>query len=801
MAWVNISLLLGGAALMAVPIVLHLIMRQQPKQLIFPALRFVKQRKETNSRRMQLRHWILLALRCLLILLIGMALARPSVASTEFGNWLLVGGLGVMLALAVIVMLATALQRRGIMLLSSFGAITALLGVVFLWLLATVSSGGKTPDLGDRQAPVAAVLLIDTAPRMQYRADNKTRLAAAQELGGWLLKQLPEDSEIAILDARAGLASFAVDRAAATQALERLQPTGAPVALPTQIREAIALVKQSEKTRKDVYVFTDLTAAAWNSDDAQGLANALSDAPDIGMHLIDVGVEKPQDYSLGEVRLSSEILPQSSQLELQTEIRRLGPAGDRVVELLVEEPDSSRPIIVNGKPLLPELTVRNRQPIHLDDDGSQAITFQLGKLPLGVHHGQIRIIGEDALTADDTRYFTVSVQPAWRVLVVAPRNVSTTAWTEAIAPYEFRETGQARFATTVVPQSDLANQSLNEFTAVFLLDPGPLPPAQWEQLTEFAQAGGGVGIFLGHEAEPSAFNTKEAQTLLPGKLALETRAPDGIWLDPRSLDHPILAPFRAIGTTVPWRQFPVFRYWSLKDLAADAGVVMPFSDGRPALVERGVGRGRVLLMTTPVSDPLAPAGRQAWNELPTGENAWPYFMLANEIAGHLVSSGETKLNYFAGNTAVLTNSEREPERYQLFSPNDEPYEVAARDGRVTVKFTDLPGSYRLKGDLGGVVLRGFSVNLAPSATDLARLEEGKLDELLGKDRYDLARTQEDITLEGEERAGREFFPWLMLCLVLVLAFEHVLANRFYGVEKGQGERDKGQASQVRAGVT
>lgn len=783
MAWVNFSLLLGGGALMAVPVVLHLIMRQQPKQLIFPALRFVKQRKETNTRRMQLRHWLLLALRCLAILLVGAAFARPSVASTEFGNWLLVGGIGVIVAIAALVTTAIALQRRGIVLLSSFGAITALLGVVFLWLLGTVYSGAKTPDLGDRQAPVAAVLLVDTAPRMQYRAGNKTRLAAAQELAAWLLKQLPEDSEIAVVDTRAGLASFAVDRAAATQSLERLQTTGSPLSLPTRLREAIALVSQSEKSRKDIYVLTDLTTAAWDETGARGLADALAKAPTVNVSLIDVGIEKPQNYSLGEVRLSAETLPQSSQFEIQTEIHRLGPAGDRAVELLLEEADATGPIVVNGKVQVPPAKVRNRQALHVDEMGSQAITFQVGKLPLGVHHGQVRIVGEDALNADDTRYFTVSVQPAWRVLVVAPRTVSTTAWTEAIAPYEFRETGQARFDTVVVPQSDLANQSLGEFAAVFLLDPSPLAPAQWEQLQEFALRGGGVGIFLGHEAEASAFNTKEAQAVLPGKLAVETRVPEGTWLDPRSLDHPILSPFRSVGTSVPWRQFPVFRYWSLKDLSMAANTVLPYSDGRPAIVERVLGRGRVLLMTTPVSDPLAPKGRQAWNELPTGENAWPYFVLANQMAELLVSSGETKLNYFAGETATLVNNpERDPERYQLFSPSDDPYEVAARDSRVAVKFTDIPGAYRLKGERNGVVLRGFAVNLPPQATELTRLEPAQLDEILGKDRYHLARDQDEITLEGEERAGREFFSWLMLGLALMLGFEHVLSNRFYKAE-------------------
>ena len=48
--------LLGGAALIALPIVLHLIMRREAKLLKFPALRFVQQRRSLNQHRLQLRH-------------------------------------------------------------------------------------------------------------------------------------------------------------------------------------------------------------------------------------------------------------------------------------------------------------------------------------------------------------------------------------------------------------------------------------------------------------------------------------------------------------------------------------------------------------------------------------------------------------------------------------------------------------------------------------------------------------------------------------------------------------------------
>src|SRR5215470_9619298 len=105
MAFVNLSLLLGGA-FVAIPIVLHLIMRQRPKQLIFPALRFIHERRLANQRRLQLRHWLLLALRCGAIGLFALALARPRVASGSVSSWLSAGLLAGLAALAGVITLA-----------------------------------------------------------------------------------------------------------------------------------------------------------------------------------------------------------------------------------------------------------------------------------------------------------------------------------------------------------------------------------------------------------------------------------------------------------------------------------------------------------------------------------------------------------------------------------------------------------------------------------------------------------------------------------------------------------------------
>src|ERR1700761_7465285 len=74
-------ILLIGAALVGLPIILHLIMKQEPKRLPFPAFRFLKQKQKTNQRKLRLRHFILLALRMLLIALFSLTLYQPTLLS------------------------------------------------------------------------------------------------------------------------------------------------------------------------------------------------------------------------------------------------------------------------------------------------------------------------------------------------------------------------------------------------------------------------------------------------------------------------------------------------------------------------------------------------------------------------------------------------------------------------------------------------------------------------------------------------------------------------------------------------
>jgi hypothetical protein len=75
------------------------------------------------------------------------------------------------------------------------------------------------------------------------------------------------------------------------------------------------------------------------------------------------------------------------------------------------------------------------------------------------------------------------------------------------------------------------------------------------------------------------------------------------------------------------------------------------------------------------------------------------------------------------------------------------------------------------------------VNLPAAASDLTRIDTARLNAILGEDQYQLATEQAEIVREqGQQRVGREFFPFLLMLVATLFGLEAVLANRFYRTE-------------------
>ncbi|MFM8634109.1 MAG: BatA domain-containing protein [Planctomycetia bacterium] len=188
-------MLLGGAALVAVPVMLHMLMRQKPVKREFPALRFLKTRVIANRRRLRLTHLLLLLARMAALAVLALAMARP------------------------------VLRNAG-------------------WL-------------ADAEGPVAAVLVFDTAPRMAIREANRTRLDQAKAMARAIFDKLPPTSDVAVIDTAGGQAGFLPTLAAAAARVDRLDTATPSNTLASAMAEGLRLLETSDLPRRELYVFTD----------------------------------------------------------------------------------------------------------------------------------------------------------------------------------------------------------------------------------------------------------------------------------------------------------------------------------------------------------------------------------------------------------------------------------------------------------------------------------------------------------------------------------------------------------------
>ncbi|MCA9049609.1 MAG: BatA domain-containing protein [Planctomycetaceae bacterium] len=805
MALINATLL-AGLALAAVPVVLHLLMRAKPKRIEFPALRLLRTRQTANSRRMRLRHILLLILRTAVIAVAVLALTRPSLPAAQYGlrwyEWMALAAV-VAAAFGVYGRLAQRvsqseradhLRREKLGRLRAFvlvGALFALLPVVALpWGLRVRGEvTGPSNPLAEN-TPVAAAFVFDNSLSMTYKLEGRTRLELATQTALQHLTILPQGSRVAVMTAAPEAeVVFQADLAGVKSRVEDLEadPVVRPMnavlrsVIDAQIRDREQVVAQlgtGDAYSREIYLFTDLSVAGWQDPDESGIHDLLAQHDWLQVYLIDLSVTKPINVSLSQLRLDRQTTGEGQPANVSVTVAATSGAS-RELTLEVFTIDQNDNEIAGGGGAA-------RRSMLLSDAASE-ITFPVQAAARAkFQRGFIRLVSPDPLPFDDVRYFCFAVAPVPKVLLVADRPEDSRYLLNAMQPEFMERLGIRRYDCRSVRAAEFRTERPENYDIVCLVNWQRPEPDVWSDLLRYVQAGGSLLVTTGGEKtiQADAWRTPEAAELLPGLPVVKVpfRGSPG-QLSMAADSHPIVRTFQEDQDALTELTRALFDLCWTFDLNNETQTLMTFNDRtrRPALMERRVGSGRVLMFSSAV-DNLQKGGAQ-WNEGFVIDN-WAFLMFVDECLQYLLGTADSTYNFTAGRPVeVRVSAKQRFHRYVVERPKYRLTEGLLEFDESSVLLTDVDnaGHYRLRSTDDGSTFRSeFSANTADDESDLTVTEDVVLDELFGKDRY--SRVTDPAQLQRAVNVGRlgvEVFPVLLGLLILLFCAEHLMANFFY----------------------
>ena len=777
-----------GLAAAAIPVVLHLIARREPRKVVFPSVTFLTKRFESNRSRMRVRRWWLLALRIAALVALAVALAGPIIDRSVSITWLTIGliaALGIALLVMGSMLISKSGSRATSMGLGIAGAI-ALIGSL-IWGIATYASGPSIA-IGNVQ-PAAVAILLDSSPTSAWKTPSDNRMERMKDAARTLVARLPPTSRVAIIDRSTAPATFSLDIGGAISKIEQLRSREVTSALASRIEAAIRLVRTSDLESRQVLVISDLAKSSWDQSlFDSGLAGIVSEEPSVGITLFDLGEFDGTNRALSLPEFVDRTPPRGTPIALSTTLSLNETTEDQSVSVTAEvelfQNDPSLPVVRDGQVVRPKTRSVDRTSVRIAPGGSSELVMTIPALSTGTHHGRVRLVGDDSLSLDDARYFTLNVLPPSRVLLVCEDQDETRVIAGAVmASAGLVDLKDAEFQVEPISYEDLAVIRLGDYDVLILVDPAQETVSD-DSLIEYVTDGGSILMCLGPSIESDA---KLGESALLPTLTRRWRAPEpGTFVEVIG-NHPVTQP---VASDTPWADFRVAQYWQTKPSDNDRTLARFAGTNHPALLQRSVKTaegteersGRLLIVTTPL--PALAKSTRSWNDL-FGTDPWPAWLLLRQSVEYLAGRSEHDSITTVGTPIQLAVSSSDAEatkkRVQLFPPGESasPVPLVLNPETDSVAITDVAesGTYWLRGAGTGV---GFSANLAPDAIDTTRIEQDQLDQIFGPDQYSIATNGEEIELsDGQAKPHVSLHSPAMLFALVVFLLELILGNRFY----------------------
>jgi len=721
MTFVTAGLAIAGLASIAAPILIHMLSRQRRRPIEWGAMRFLLEAFRKHRRRLQIEQLLLLLIRCLVIALIGFALARPLL---EGSNILNVGGSrAVFLVIDDGLAAGVSLDEQGAAIRRHVADATELI---------------RTLDVGD------AVGLV-TAAR----------------------------------PARAVLTPPSSDHGSVISHLEDLKPQQAPTDLPG----ALGLLKQAIVELDDrydevlVYMLSEFRAGS--APLSSPLPESLKDVARNVKLLASPPAQGPvTNVQVADLRpLRSVVLPGvlDGSRQVMVRLERHGGVLERgltQVRLAGDGIENLPPRTVEWAPGQGEAEVEFTLEFAVTGDRKIGLTATIDNDALGAdnqRHAVIELRDRLRVLLVDRRAFgfqpTLDRMPAglWIRRALEPTDDS---------PVE---------VVSVEPQAmDISD--LRTSDAVVLSRPDLLPDAGWTLLREFVDGGGLLLLVPPGDINVHPWVDQVADDLeLPWRIVLETRDhADGL---PLASEQPQSELFRMISSDLQELALPVlaFRTLPLDREQSSAAAVLSFDDGTPLLVmgspgvrptgadgddaaagEDRVSRGIVMY--------LALAPELAWTNLPSKPLMVPLFQESIRQGLSLVRSSQ---QLYVGDRPALALGAAVRD---LVDPDGDlyPLDAASRPQKPLHR----AGLYDLL-DQGAQIVGAVAVNIEPPAGRTETQSPAAVTAWLGDsgpwqlfDPNDLGAALRQ-TQSGSSLAG--IILWIVLALVVI---ETLLARWF-----------------------
>lgn len=536
MSFLN-PVLLGFSAAIAVPIIIHLLNRRRFRQVPWAAMRFLRISIEKNRRRMQWEDLLLLILRCLVVLLLALALARPALRAAS--GW-----------------------------------------------------------LGSGRA--AAVILVDRSASLGASDGTRTRFDLAHQAAEAVVDAYPTGSGLSVIlagdRAEPPAVELTYDLNLVRKTLREATLTDLATDHAVSIAQASELLATQTALRKEIVLITDRQAWGWRrlSDIAQALARS---GRDTRLRVVQVGEPLEDNLAVSSLSRSAGFASAGEPLRFHAEIENHGVNPVRQIRATLHIDDGPAVDEAVADVLAPgetrRLTFFGRLPT--PDYHSIEVRLSEDRLPAddrrtmvvrAAETVQVLVVDSDP-DSNSAFFLRNALQPVPADLApkyyLQPRILGPSQLAFARLS-DFDAVILADVASMSVPAVDALVRYVHGGGAL-LVFPGPVvQPSFWN--SELVERTGLFPARLGEvkgspEADEGQFSLETGPYQHP-LFALWNEAGAGSLLQAR---------FRAV-----WELVPVVS--SGADTNSASQVMIRYSDGSPAAVEASKGRGRVLLFSS-----------------------------------------------------------------------------------------------------------------------------------------------------------------------------------------------------------